>query len=326
VTVAGLPAGYLVRPIELAEVDGYLDGPDVDLAFEVMCQVELSLLPEPDITRESVRHQLTSAEAAVDEHRLVLDAVGQPVGVFIVEVDRVGRRIFIEPSAVPGQHLLPALIDLGLATAHRLVEGASGWHVETGAYEGDEGFRAALEAAGFEVIRRFWRMQIDFTGPVPEPSPPAGVTATVAASQADRRILHSVTESAFAEHFGSVPSRYEEWLGWFLARRDAMPQTWRLAWLDGEPVAAITCDASRADRGLGYIRTLGVLPAARRRGIAGWLLQCAFADAARQGFRGVCLGVDSENEAGAVDLYLRHGMQAQQVVDLFRRSIDQPSN
>lgn len=325
-TVAGLPAGYLVRPIELAEVDGYLDGPDVDLAFEVMCQVELSLLPEPDTTRESVRHQLTSPEAAVDEHRLVLDSAGQPVGVLIVEVDRVGRRVFIEPSAVPGQNLLPALIDFGLATAQRLIEGASGWHVETGAYEADEAYRAALQAAGFKVLRRFWRMQIDFTGPVPEPSPPAGVTATVASSEADRRILHSVTESAFADHFGSVPSRYEEWLGWFLARRDAMPQTWRLAWLDGEPVAAIACDASRADRGLGYIRNLGVLPAARRRGIAGWLLQCAFADAARQGFHGVSLGVDSENGSGAVDLYVRHGMQARQVVDLFQRSIGSSSS
>lgn len=320
-TVSQLPPGYSVRPVRLSEVDGYLDGPDVDLAYEVVRRVEASLLPEPDTNREAIRHQLSSPEAVIDEHRIVEDQAGRPTGFLLVEVDPVGRKVFIEPSAVPGEDLLPALIHLGLDAADRLCEGTPGWEVETGAYAGDEPFRSALLDAGFAQVRRFWRMRIDFEGPVTEPAPPAGVTRTVAVSTAERRVLHSVMESAFADHFGSVPARYEAWVGWFEARRDALLQTWWLAWLDGEPVGAIVQDASRVDRGLGYIRSLGVLPSARKRGIAGWLLQCAFADAAARGLRGVSLGVDSENASGAVGIYERHGMRAEQVVDLFRRSV-----
>lgn len=317
-TGPALPAGLTCRPIELADADGFYDGSDVDLAYEIVRRVEEGLLAEPDSTRESVRHQLTSPEAAIEEHRLILDASGRPTGLLLVEVDRVGRRIFIEPYA-PDDDLLPAIVELGLQAADRLCAGVPGWDVETGAYAEDRAFRQALAAAGFVAVRRFWKMRIDFTTAVPEPEPPAGVTRTVAESEADRRVLHSVFESSFAEHFGSVPNRYEDWLGWFLARRDALPQTWWLAWLDGNPVGGIAQDHSRADRGLGYIRTLGVLKQARGRGIGGWLLQAAFADAARRGLNGVSLGVDSENASGAADLYVRNGMHAEQTIDAFRR-------
>lgn len=313
-----LPAEWGVRILHLAEADGYLDGPDVDLAYEVIRRVEDGLLSEPDSTRESIRHQLTSPEAAIEEHRLILDGSGRPAGLLLVEIDRVGRRIFIEPYA-PDDDLLPAIVDLGLQAADRLCGGVPGWEVETGAYAADTAFRAALAAAGFVEVRRFWKMRIDFTEEVTEPTPPAGVTRTVAESEADRRVLHSIFESSFAEHFGSVPNRYEDWLGWFLARRDALPQTWWLAWLDGDPVGGIAQDDSRADRGLGYIRTLGVLASVRGRGIGSWLLQAAFADAARRGLRGVSLGVDSENASGAADLYIRNGMHAEETIDAFRR-------
>ena len=325
-TARQVPPGYSVRPIRLSEDDGYPDGPDVDLAHQVVHQVEQSLLSEPDLNREAIRHQLSSPEAALQEHRLVLDASGRPVGVLIVEVDPVGRRIFLEPSAIPGEGvLLSALIDMGLQAAPRLCGGKPGWGVETGAYATDEPARTALLAAGFAPVRRFWRMQVDFDGPVPEPEPPPGVTRTVAVSQADRRVLHSIFESSFADHFGSVPERFEAWKGWFEARRDALPQTWWIAWLDGDPVGGIVQDASRAERGLGYVRSVGVLSSVRRRGIAGWLLQCAFADAAKRGLRGMSLGVDSENGSGAVRLYERHGMRAVHVVDLYRRPLGEES-
>lgn len=317
----GLPGGFQVRPVRLVEADGYLDGPDVDLAFEVVRQIEESLLAEPDSTREAIRHQLSSPEAVIDEHRLVLDESGRPVGFLLIEVDPVGRYVYIEPCTVPGSSLLPALVEMGLAAAERLCGSSPGWMVDTGAYAADVEYQQALRAAGFTEVRRFWRMRIDFDGPVPEPEPPRGVSRSVAATEADRRLLHSILESAFADHFGSVPQRYETWLAWFEASREALPSTWWLAWLDGEPVAAITQDASRASRGLGYVRTLGVLPAGRRRGIAAWLLKCAFADAAQRGLRGMGLGVDSENASGAVDLYTGVGMHAEHVIDKFRRPI-----
>lgn len=321
-----LPDGYRIRPIALAEADGFLDGPDVDLAYAVARQVEDALLDEPDSSRETTRHLLTSPEAVLDEHRLVLDLTGRPVGLLIVEIDHTGHRIFLDPLVLPGEPLLPALLDVGIAAAERLGGNQPGWQVETSAYEHDGPYRAALEAAGFTAIRRFWRMRIDFDGPVAEPVPPPGVTRAVATSTADRRLLHSIFESAFADHFGSVPERYEAWFGWISERRDALPQTWWLVWLDDEPVAGVTQDASRMQRGLGYVRTLGVLPSGRRRGIASWLLRCAFADAASRGMRGMALTVDSESMTGATGLYAAAGMRAEQVIDLFQRPLVAPGS
>lgn len=320
-----LPDGYRLRPIGLSEIDGFLDGPDVDLAHDVVCKAEESLLDEPEGTRETTRHLLTSPEAVLDEHRLVLDVSGRPVGLLIVEVDHTGHQVFLDPFAVPGEPLLPQLMTLGIAAAERLSHSEPGWRVRTGAYEGDEPYRAALQAAGFEMIRRFWRMRIDFDGPVAEPVPPPGVRRTVATSTADRRLLHSVLESAFADHFDSHPQRFEAWMGWLDSSREALPQTWWLAWLNDEPVAGITQDASRAHRSLGYVRTLGVLGSGRRRGIATWLLRCAFADASSRGMRGMALTVDSESPTGATGLYAAAGMRAEQVIDVFSRPLGRSS-
>jgi ribosomal protein S18 acetylase RimI-like enzyme len=88
--------------------------------------------------------------------------------------------------------------------------------------------------------------------------------------------------------------------------------------LDGEPVGICVGDSSRAEFGATYVRTLGVIPSARGRGIARWLLRCAAADAARAGLRSVALAVDSENTTGATALYESVGMRAVQVIDVHR--------
>ena len=80
-------------------------------------------------------------------------------------------------------------------------------------------------------------------------------------------------------------------------------------------------DDRKAEEGRTYIRTLGVIPQARGRGIASWLLSSAFAQAAREGRTSVSLSVDSENPTGAVGLYERVGMRAEQVIDLFSQPL-----
>jgi hypothetical protein len=319
-TGPALPAGLTCRPIELADADGFYDGSDVDLAYEIVRRVEEGLLAEPDSTRESGPAPADQPEAAIEEHRLILDTSGRPTGLLLVEVDRVGRRIFIEPYA-PDDDLLPPIVELGLQAADRLCAGVPGWDVETGAYAEDQGLspgtggrRVRGGAAILEDADRLHPRRC------PEPEPPAGVTRTVAESEADRRVLHSVFESSFAEHFGSVPNRYEDWLGWFLARQGCLPQTWWLAWLEW----GIRSAASP--------RTTPVLIAAWAtsapsacssepggRGIGGWLLQAAFADAARRrAERGQPWG-RQRDASGAADLYVRNGMHAEQTIDAFRR-------
>ena len=113
--------------------------------------------------------------------------------------------------------------------------------MEAGALAKDVGACAVLESSGYAQVRRFWQMGIDLAGSsVTEPMPPPGVTRSVAASEGHRRLLHSIHESAFAEHFGSVPRPYEQWLPWHKDRQDAAPDLWWLAWVEDEPVAEIT--------------------------------------------------------------------------------------
>jgi ribosomal protein S18 acetylase RimI-like enzyme len=305
--------------------NGFLDGPDVDLAHIVVEAADIAVIGRADSTREQVRAQLASPEAAVDEHRLVLDEAQRPVGLLMLECDAAARRIFADSYCVPGFEgsVLGSLIVMGIDSGRRLSEGAPGWEIEAGIFAEDLRYAAELRRQGFEAVRRFWRMGIDLSDhPGVEPQPPAGVHRSIAVRDSDRRLLHSIHESSFAEHFGSVARPYEQWLPWFSDRQDAAPELWWLAWLDGEPVAEITQDHSRADRNATYIRTLGVAPHARGRGIGRWLLECAFADAAQRGRQRALLSVDSDNTTGATRLYEGVGMTSEEIMDLYRRPLD----
>lgn len=318
-----LPPGYSARPLDLFETDGYVDGPDVDLAYAVVAAADRGVIEVADSTRESVRSDLTNPDAMREEHRLVFAASGEPAGLLIIEKDPPAKTVFADSYAVPayGTALLPSLVSMGVAAASRLHEGP-GWRLEAGAFAQDEVYIDILEQAGFSEIRRFWHMTIDL-GPAhhTEPTAPIGVRITIAESDDDRRLLHRIDEIAFAEHFGFVPHPYEEWIPWFSDRRDARPDQWRIAWLDDEPVGLCMLDDSRADRGAGHVRILGVIPEARGRGIALWLLGSAFAHAAREGRMAMTLSVDSDNTTGATALYERAGMRPERVIILFRRPL-----
>lgn len=317
-----LPPGYTARPLEFDESGGLPDGPDVDLAYAVTCAADIALLGRPDDTREARRFGLTSLDAVREEHRLVLDSSGAPVGLLMVERDPEIRAVFLEPYAVPGHaDLLVPLLRMGLEAAQR-VRGEGEWRVDTAAWAQDHDAIATITETGFTPKRRFWTMTADVSGLAHEdPEPPPGVTRSVAATEEERRILHRVDQESFADHFDFAPHPYEDWMPWFTDRRDARPDTWWVAWLDGEPVGLCMADDRKADGGRAYIRTLGVVPQARGRGIATWLLRSAFAQAAREGRTGVSLGVDSENPTGAVRLYEKAGMRAEQVVDMFSRPL-----
>jgi len=318
-----LPPRYLTRPLELVDVDGYLDGPDVDLAYAVVSAADTGVLAMADASRESVRSDLTNPDAMRDEHRLVFTSDSQAVGLDIIERDDEARTVFVDSYAVPdhGRALLAPLVAMGLEAAERLADG-DGWKAEAGAFAQDEVYIGVLEAAGFREVRRFWHMHIDLgPGHHSEPAPPIGVTTTIATTDDERRLLHRVDEIAFAEHFGFVPHPYEEWIPWFSDRRDARPELWRLAWLDGEPIGLCIQDDSRIERDAGHVRVLGVVPHARGRGIATWLLRSAFSQAAREGRAAMTLTVDSDNTTGATALYERAGMRPERVIILFRRPL-----
>ena len=319
-----LPPGYVARPLDLTEVDGFLDGPDIDLAYSVVSAADSGVLAIAEASRESVRSDLVNPDTVLDEHRLILDGAGAAVGLLIVERDEAARTFFIDTYAVPahGPALLPPLIAMGISVAERLKDDGE-WRIEGGAFAQDEVYVDALRSAGFSEVRRFWHMYIELDAIHAQDQPPAppGVTRSTAVTNAEQRLIHRLDQEAFAEHFGFVSKSYDEWMPWLRDRRDARPDTWWIAWLDGEPVGLCMQDDSRIERGAGHVRVLGVVPRARGRGIATWLLRSAFAQAAREGRQAMTLTVDSENSTGATALYERAGMRPERVILLFRRPL-----
>lgn len=319
-----LPPGYVARPLKFVELDGLPDGPDVDLAYAVVSAADVGVIGHAEDSRETIRANLTNPDAQRTEHRLVLTDAGEPVGLLVIEKDTATRTFFVDSYAAPnhGHRILGALVAMGVSAAESL-RGEGQWNAEAGVFAQDEAYIEILEAAGFREVRRFWRMVIDLgvEHDSSEPTAPAGVTRTVAVSDQERRMLHDVEQESFADHFGFAPRPYDEFIAWGIDRRDARPDLWWLAWSDDRPVGLCVLDDSHADRGASHVRMLGVIPEARGRGIASWLLRSAFAQAAREGRRVVTLTVDAENTTGATALYEGVGMRAEQVILLYRRPL-----
>ena len=310
-----LSAGYTARPLDLVDINGLLDGPDVDRAYAVVCAADIGVLGTAERSREAIRANLTNPEAQVGEHRLVLTGEREPVGLLVVERDAFKRLFVVDSYAAPrhSRDLLASLVDMGLSAARRLGVDEQ-WEVEAGAFAQDEAYKEVLEDAGFREVRRFWRMVIDLSAEHRvQPDPPSGVTLTVAVSDEERRLLHDVEQESFAGQFGFAPQPYDESSAWGIDRRDARPDLWWLAWSGDRPVGMCVMDDSHAHRGASHVEMLGVIPQARGRGIASWLLRSAFATAANEGRTSVTLTVDADNTTGATALYEGVGMRAEQV-------------
>jgi mycothiol synthase len=169
----------------------------------------------------------------------------------------------------------------------------------------DEG-RRLLEERGFELVRFFWRMEVELDEEPPRPEPPAGFVIRTYRPGTDDEALHAMHQEAFAGHWEFVAHPLENWLRWRTERGDYDPDLWQIA-LEGEAVAgAALCFAAREH---GWVLDLAVGTRWRRRGLGLSLLQAGFHELYRRGHTHVGLEVDSENETGATRLYERAGMR-----------------
>jgi ribosomal protein S18 acetylase RimI-like enzyme len=337
------PPGLIVRSPMLPGVGPGADGPDVDAAFTVMATAETALLGALEVTREEARAQLAGSHIDRDRSRLVFEH-DRPVGLLTVEVDHDGREVSLDAYVVPAAPagLLTALVADAVAGAAQIARAAppmpdrsaaggdetipdgGRWEADAGAFAQDDAYARALHGNEFRPVRRFWRMRIDLAehgitgGQVPAP---AGVAVVPADRDPVLRSLHEVHTEAFAEHWGTTPREYEAWLARLTDRSGTDRSRWWLATVDGRPAGLCIVDATREDLGEAYIPILGVVPWARGRGVAAWLLRLAFAEAANRGLAAVTLNVDSENHTGATRLYERVGMSAVAVIDAWRRPL-----
>lgn len=173
---------------------------------------------------------------------------------------------------------------------------------------GDTVLNELLEADGWRPVRHNFRMLIELDTELPEPVWPQEI-AIRSFRPGEARRVYEANNAAFAEEWYFDPFPFEEWCELNLGRPTFDPELWWLA-EDGEELAGFSLNGWNfsGEPHYGWVGSLGVLPAWRRRGLGEALLRHSFRDFRERGATRVGLGVDAQNETGAVRLYERVGM------------------
>lgn len=230
---------------------------------------------------------------------------------------------------------------VGQAQAVGRARGLEVQQIDTGAFQDDDRQHRWLAGSGFERVRTWWQMNRPVTPDEaslvdsPDLWEQEGVTfrlvrRTGAAGMPDEddlRELHEVIEGAFVDHFNHWEETFEE----FLHRlREDPGHRWDHWWLaeltDGDspqPVGALIGTVSESSSGPdgSYVAYLGVLEAARGRGVAKGLLRTIIADAATRGRDRVGLEVDADSPTGAAGLYEAMDWKTKYVTESWHRDV-----
>lgn len=162
---------------------------------------------------------------------------------------------------------------------------------------------------GYEQWRHSLTMEIELSSAPGAASIPDGIDVRTYRGEDAEPLRHALND-AFSDdpfHHDVSPSSFHEF---FLQARGFDPALWLLAW-EGSELAGFALDYPQrgSDPALGWVNTLGVRRAWRRRGLGEALLRLSFAELYARGLRRVGLGVDAQNVTGALRLYERVGMR-----------------
>ncbi len=239
---------------------------------------------------------------------------------------------YVHPDrdAALGIDLVGDLESAGLAMAAE--HGHDDVLFDTAAYRQDTRTQGWLRARGYDVGTTFTRMRVDFeqvsgadsTAPVPAPGVvirEIDLTVDVSQNEDDLHAAYVINEESFADHYGVVPQSFDDWHKWLVEHPPAWVRLW-LAELDGDPVGVMIGTAQFVEtEDAGYVRTLGVLPRGRGRGVAKAMLRLYFAAAREDGRAAVVLHVDVANVTSALALYESVGMRPVLEMDAFAKRV-----
>lgn len=247
---------------------------------------------------EEIRSWLANEELTPDWLR-VLEIEGQVVGYGDIFVDEVIQL----DVAAPGHW------DVFFDWAESEAQARGIARVRAYFAHGHE-LEQVVAPRGYVYWRSSFTMQIEVDDPPPAELPD-GLELRTFRAGVDDEALRALLNDAFAEDpfwTGVSPPNFREF---YLKARGYDPSLWFLAW-DGDRLAgfALAYPERSGDPTLGWIGTLGVGAAWRRRGLGEALLRIAFHGLHARGLRVIGLGVDAENATGALRLYERVGMQA----------------
>ncbi len=291
---------------------------------ELINSVGQALLGENLVSEEDVEAWYTSPAIDPDRDLLVAEETdGGLVGAgSLVDAAEdhaiIWLRVVLHPARAPeglGEQLLAPLEQ----RARELGTDRSLLHA--GCLSAETELRALYERSGYELVRHFFRMQVDLGGELPEPEWPEGLELRPFDPDEHFALVHAADEEAFEDHWGSVHTSLEEWRH-FMTAAHYDPALWYVVW-DGNEIAGFSlCNANwTGDQGLGWVNVLGVRRPWRRRGLALALLVHSFRELEQRGMNRVALGVDAENLTGALRLYEKAGMRVVRQSDTWQKPL-----
>jgi len=194
-----------------------------------------------------------------------------------------------------------------------------------GTYREAQKAKKLFEDGGYRHIRSFYNMLIEMDARVPEAEFPDGITLRTYNPETDGAAVYQAQRDSFRDHFGYIEESFEEGLERFrhFWENESSDPTLLFIAMDGDEIAGINLCRPQAfdDAEMGWVGTLGVRRAWRKRGLGLALLRHSFNEFYRRGKRKVGLGVDAQSLTGALHLYETAGMHIQQASDLYEKEM-----
>jgi ribosomal protein S18 acetylase RimI-like enzyme len=310
-----LPDGFQLRPPTMK---------DVVSVTQLINTLEIAQYGSPEMTQDDIYTEWQSPEFDFAHDAWVVIAPDGQLVSYAAVWHREHVRIWTEVNVHPdyegygiGEHLL----HLAEQWARRHVDEAP-HHARVSLMSGvsslDNAQRQRLERAGYTLVRRSWRMEIEMNEPPSVLPWPEDISVRPFVRGQDERTVFNTDEEAFHDHWGHIPIEFELWEYWTVKRESFDPSLWFLAFDGNQPAGICLC---RKEKDTGWVDTLAVLRPWRRRGLGMSLLLHAFAEFYQRGMRKVGLSVDSENLTGATRLYERAGMHVARQYERYEKEL-----
>ena len=314
ITIEGLAQGLNLRPATIDDLEG---------VYNVIATCDIADYGAPDMTLDDLRTEFQAANMNLEKDTwLVTTPEDRIVGYGVLEhFEHIrlfgGARVHPDYSGRGiGSYLLKRVEERAWQHVPLAAPGIR-VTLNTGVASVNTAAKQLVERAGFQVIRHFWRMEIEMNEAPPQPEWAEGITVR-AMRPGEERAVFAVDDIAFADHWGHMSTPYEDWEHWMVKRELFDPNLWFLA-IEGDEIVGISL--CKEEGGMGWVNTLGVLRPWRHKGVGMALLRHSFGEFYRRGWHTAGLGVDASSLTGATRLYERAGMHVARQFDAYQKEL-----
>jgi ribosomal protein S18 acetylase RimI-like enzyme len=181
---------------------------------------------------------------------------------------------------------------------------------------------AAMRDYGYQLVRNYYRMMIEFDGEPQQPVIPEGLRIETIDIENELQDALLALDDGFSDHYGhverSLDDMLKQWTHYMESKKDFDPSLWFLA-KDGDQIAGLCRNSSSMpeDPDMGWVNQLCVRKPWRRKGLGMALLLTAFNEFYRRDKKRAGLGVDASSLTNATRLYEKAGMHVTEKYDTY---------